>query len=60
MVAGTSQRKRSGPSARSILSRTSSGAGQIATTAQRPGSRPAAWMAANPPMLDPRRATCGA
>ena len=38
----------------------SSGAGQMATTAAVPGRAAAAWMANRPPMLEPRSATAGA
>ena len=46
----------------SRISRTSrsSDAGQTATTAAIEGSRAAAWMACQPPMLEPRIATAGA
>ena len=52
-----SQRKRSGSPELSIRRSESSGAGQIATTELSEGSAAAAWIAWNPPMLDPRSAT---
>src|SRR5215210_736702 len=60
-VASLSHRKRSSCPERRNRASPSSGAGQMATTALiPPAACAAAWIAWNPPMLEPRRATRGA